>query len=169
VLSRLYKEREQFLAFIRARVRDEAAAQDILQSAYLKLFTHSRNLRRPERADAWFYRVLRNLVADTYRGTAQNQSDGEAMLEDLPAASTETLNICPCMTREIDHLRPDYAQALRAVELEEQTVKNYARSAGISEGNAFVRLHRARRALRKRLEAVCRACAGVGCLDCSCG
>jgi len=33
----------------------------------------------------------------------------------------------------------------------------------------MVRLHRARKALRERLTASCRACAEHGCLDCSCG
>ena len=39
---------------------------------------------------------------------------------------------------------------------------------GITPNLAMVRLHRARRALRLRLEESCRACAAHGCLDCSC-
>ena len=44
----------------------------------------------------------------------------------------------------------------------------FAASAGITPNNAGVRLHRARRALRRQTLAFCRACAEHGCLDCSC-
>jgi RNA polymerase sigma-70 factor (ECF subfamily) len=169
LFNRLLGQRQHFLVFLLARLSDPTLAEDLLQAAYLKLLTHASTLRDPGRAEAWFYRVLRNLVADAYRAqAARPEVGGEDALSASLAPPNSRPNLCPCMTRELSALHPGYATALRAVDLEEQPVAHYARSAGISAGNASVRLHRARRALRARLESVCQSCAGRGCLDCTC-
>jgi DNA-directed RNA polymerase specialized sigma24 family protein len=66
-------------------------------------------------------------------------------------------------------LKPEYAEALAAVDVDGQPVKAYAERAGLSATNAGVRLFRARAALRRRLAESCGTCADHGCLDCSCG
>jgi RNA polymerase sigma-70 factor (ECF subfamily) len=58
-----------------------------------------------------------------------------------------------------------YADILRAVEVDEAPVAAVADGLGMSPGNAAVRLHRARQALRKRLDASLRTCTTHGCLD----
>ena len=47
-------------------------------------------------------------------------------------------------------------------------VKDYAGTLGITAGNAAVRVHRAREALRKQVVRSCGTCAEHGCLDCHC-
>ena len=66
-------------------------------------------------------------------------------------------------------LKPEYATLLRQVEIEEIPVAVAALQAGITPGNASVRLHRARKALLKEVQRSCRTCATHGCLDCTCG
>src|SRR5262249_44316436 len=63
----------------------------------------------------------------------------------------------------------EYAQALRRVEVEGGSVRDYASEAGITPNNAAVRLFRARETLRKRVVRWCGSCAERGCVDCSCG
>ncbi|TAJ17066.1 MAG: RNA polymerase subunit sigma-70, partial [Planctomycetota bacterium] len=64
---------------------------------------------------------------------------------------------------------PEYANALRRVEIDGVAVKDFADEAGISASNAGVRLFRARDALRARVRRSCGTCAEHGCLDCTCG
>ena len=45
----------------------------------------------------------------------------------------------------------------------------WAEDLGITPNNATVRLHRARKALKRELERSCGTCATHGCLDCGCG
>jgi RNA polymerase sigma-70 factor (ECF subfamily) len=170
VAERLLAQRPDFLSFIRARVPSSDLAEDLLQAAYVKLLSHGADLRDPSRAEAWFYRVLRNLIADHYREAAikRSRDAGTEGLEAIPAPAVEARNLCPCMGRQLDRMSPAYAEALRTVDVEEVPVGEYARLTGISADNASVRLHRARRALRARVEAVCQSCAGAGCLDCTC-
>ena len=69
----------------------------------------------------------------------------------------------------MDTLKPEYATALREVELDEKPLSDYATGAGITTGNAAVRVHRAREALRKQVIRCCGTCAVHGCEDCLCG
>jgi DNA-directed RNA polymerase specialized sigma24 family protein len=66
-------------------------------------------------------------------------------------------------------LKPEYADALRRIDVEGVPVKIYADEAGISANNAGVRVFRARDALRKQVARTCGTCAEHGCLDCTCG
>jgi RNA polymerase sigma-70 factor (ECF subfamily) len=65
-------------------------------------------------------------------------------------------------------LKPEYAEALQQVEIDQTPVKEFAQATGISATNAGVRVHRAREALRRRVLATCGACAAGGCTDCNC-
>lgn len=65
-------------------------------------------------------------------------------------------------------LKPEYASALKRIELDGLAVKDYAAEVGISSNNAAVRVFRAREALRKQVARSCGTCADHGCLDCAC-
>ena len=87
-----------------------------------------------------------------------------------PAADAELREeACRCVAGLLGTLKPEYAAALREVEMDEGSLADYARTAGITLNNAAVRLHRARTAMRTQLLKSCGTCAEHGCLDCTCG
>ncbi len=169
----LLKERTRFLNFVRSSVRDLDAAEEILQRVSLKAISRAASLRDPARAEAWIYRLLRNEIADHFRRLAVQSRRTQALAAALPLESPLSSpphqpRLCPCAIKELDHLRPSYSDALRATEMNGEAVVAYAARKGLSASNATVRLHRARKALRVRLQAHCGPCAGSGCFDCSC-
>jgi RNA polymerase sigma-70 factor (ECF subfamily) len=173
VVADLMEDRERFLRFVERRVHDPAMAEDLLQSAYMRAVAQSDSLRDRELAKAWFYRMLRNAVIDYYRHRAVENRVAVQMPDgfDAAAVTVEQLNICGCMDRAVDRLKPEYAEILREVELaggDSATVEAYAQRAGITPGNAAVRAYRARKAMAKSLTHTCGSCAGAGCLDCTC-
>ncbi|MEX1130085.1 MAG: sigma factor-like helix-turn-helix DNA-binding protein [Vicinamibacterales bacterium] len=76
--------------------------------------------------------------------------------------------ICACISRLADTLKPEYADALKSVEVDGVPVKTYAERKGLSASNAGVRVFRAREALRKRVVQSCGTCAEHGCVNCTC-
>jgi RNA polymerase sigma-70 factor (ECF subfamily) len=165
--------RAQFLAFLERRLGRRDLAEEILQAAYLKAIEASGSIERDESAVAWFYRVLRNAVVDRGRRLAIEERALEGLANELAAegASDEPLRgaVCRCVDGLIPTLKPEYAEIVRQVDLGGASVHEAAAELGVTANNASVRLHRARAALRKRLEHVCGACADHGCLDCTCG
>lgn len=162
----------QFLAFLERRVGSRAAAEDILQEAFVRGMGRV-HADSEESVIAWFYRTLRNAAIDHHRrhrtarkaldALAAETSEAVSMDDDLKAA------VCGCVERLADTLKPDYAAAIRRVELDGVSVKDFAAEAGITPGNAAVRVFRAREALRKQVARSCGTCAEHGCLDCTCG
>lgn len=168
----LVQARRKFLDFLRARVRNADDAEEILQRATVKILERGGGLRQEEKAEAWIYRLLRNELIDHHRRAAV-QSGKTVPLPpdfDLPAAVAPEPedHICPCAAAEMTSLKPDYAEALRSLEMHDEAISTYAARTGISENNATVRLHRARKALRTKVTARCGACAGAGCFSCTC-
>jgi len=162
----------QFLAFLQTRVESRAAAEDILQSAFVKGLERGGEVRDEENVVAWFYRILRNAVIDHYRHRASNERAMEGWGKEFASheAPPEELKheICACILGLLDTLKPEYRDALQTIDLDEGSLNDLAARAGITSGNAAVRVHRAREALRKQVRVVCGSCAEHGCLDCRC-
>jgi RNA polymerase sigma-70 factor (ECF subfamily) len=79
-----------------------------------------------------------------------------------------TSEICGCVTRLAATLKPEYAEALQAIEVGGTPVKEFAEKKGLSTSNAGVRIFRAREALKKRVVESCGTCAEHGCVNCTC-
>ena len=176
-LQRLLDRRSGYLAFVQSRVRDRAQAEDILQAAYVRAMEHAEPLRDEEAAVAWFYSVLRNAVVDHYRRNSAESGALDRWLTEMggPKAkepSTEDHSepkfACGCIALVLPSLRPAYAEVLREVDLAETPLVEYARRHKLTPGNAAVRAHRARAALRIALEKTCGSCTIEACLDCVC-
>ena len=168
-LGRIMAQRTKFLSFLSSRV-DPATAEDILQSAYLKAIEHGGEIRDDESTVAWFYRVLRNAITDSYRRQSARMKAHESYAAETPLSYEPALEqtVCACVGDVIQDLKGEYRDAIQQVDLGGATVQAFAESHGTSANNASVRLHRARKDLAKKLTAVCGACAEHKCLDCTC-
>jgi len=169
-VERIAAHQLKFLGFLSARVEDRAAAEDILQSAYLKAVEHGSDIRDDESTVAWFYRILRNAITDHYRRRAAQSRAHESFAADAPVSYEVELTqtACACIGDLIRDLKSEYRTAIEQVDLGGATVEAFARSQQTSANNASVRLHRARKAVAKKLTTVCGACAEHKCLDCTC-
>lgn len=155
---------DEFTAFARKRLRDEHLAADVVQDALLKAIDRIGQLADDERVDAWFYRILRNAIADLHR----TRRPAAALADDAAAEDEDRRTACACVARLVDDLPPAYASALRRVDLAGESMESAAAAEGISMANLKVRRHRAREELRALVHATCRVCAAHGCLDCHC-
>ena len=173
LLSVMADNRRAFLSFLERRVGHRETAEDLLQEAFARSLEKV-PLEPEESVTAWFYRVLRNGVIDHYRRRGVSERALASLQKELdeaplPPSPDERDAVCHCVTRLSETLKPDYALALRRVEVDGVSVRDYATEAGITPNNAAVRLFRARETLRKRVVRWCGSCAERGCVDCSCG
>ena len=166
----LVANHREFLRFVERRVGNRALAEEIVQDAFVRSLNGDVEIR--ESVVGWFYRVLRNAVIDRQRRQAVADRRLEQFAAELEAGgegSQELTGVaCGCVARLADTLKPEYADALRRIEVDGLSVKDYADTAGISASNAGVRVFRAREALRKQVARSCGTCAEHGCLDCTC-
>jgi RNA polymerase sigma-70 factor (ECF subfamily) len=169
VVELLVENHREFLRYVERRVGNRAIAEEILQDAFVRGLDRGDEVR--ESVVGWFYRVLRNAVIDHHRRQAATDRRLEEFAAELesPGDDEELTRVaCTCVARLADTLKPEYADALRRIEIESVAVKDYAEANGISANNAGVRIFRAREALRKQVARSCGTCAAHGCLDCTC-
>ncbi len=170
MVSQLVSSRAKFLGYIRKRVSDPDLAEDILQDSLLKAVRSAPEIRDGERLVPWFYRILQNAITDAYRRRAAetNRKLNFARESKNSLSPEDERTICECMNELIPTLKPEYAEVTKSIELDGEDSEVVAKRLGISRDNLKVRTHRARQALRKRLEETCRVCAVHHCLDCTC-
>src|SRR5881394_953212 len=114
-VQRLVDSHRQFLAFLQTRVESRAAAEDILQSAFVRGLERGAEVRDEESAVAWFYRVLRNATIDHYRHRASTERAHEGWVREfgsleVPEAEVKQ-EICQCISTLIETLKPEYREA----------------------------------------------------------
>lgn len=172
LIEKLLVSRQSFLDFVSRRIGDPELAEDILQEAFVRAIQSADRLRDDTRLAPWFYQILRNAIVDSYRRGGIQRRHVQPLhpdfdREDVPPEDEGPL--CECFRSLILTLKPEYAELLERVELGHERPDDLADHLGITSNNLKVRRHRARQALRGRLEEVCRTCADHACLDCTCG
>lgn len=157
---------ERFRAFIRPRVSDAHAVDDVLQEALLRATRGIASLRDDDRLDAWFYRIIRRAIIDRGRGPAISTRTIDPAT--LAVEPREQAAFCRCLEVVVDQLPVDQASAIRLVDVDGIDPDQAAQRLGITTSALHARRYRARISLRTALEATCQACAQDGCRDCRC-
>ena len=124
-------------------------AEDIAQQTLLKGFANIGQIRRNEKFGAWISRIAKNLCVDFVRRQKRRQGS----LAGRIAASQSSPKEYPELERALAELSEEYRLALMLYYFDGQSAKAVAEAFDISEGAAQARLSRARKQLRKLLQA----------------
>lgn len=142
-----------FLQFLKRALGNTADAEDVIQQFYLRVLLKSADLRRQTSTRIWLRRVLMSVLSD-YRRRAVRRRHAEADFARKEAAippTEEDLDafVCMCLHKLLLVLKPEYAEVLRLVDLEETPALPWPAVSGLSLNAMTVRLHRARHAMRR--------------------
>jgi len=164
-------ERTRFVRMARMRVASEADAEDVVQRAMARAAEHASSLEDPSRARAWFYRILRRTIVDHHRAgrhEAAMRVAGDAIDEAPAPEAARAEPACRCAVRMLGELRPAYAELLKRIDFGDEAPADVASALGVSSATLYVRLHRARRSLRERVQGHCGVTSIEPCLECMC-
>lgn len=174
VTNALQEMQPEFRAFVAGRVA-VADVDEVLQVASIKALQGAHTLSDPRKVRAWLFRIHRNSIIDIFRKQLadRNHADSATRLELPDPRSVEEPDSCVCSLSQAQRLRPSYASILSLVDAEGMRLGEAARMLELSENNASVRLHRARRALKDAMREHCgveslRDCARCRCVEDNC-
>jgi RNA polymerase sigma-70 factor (ECF subfamily) len=152
--------------FVRARISDPEAADDVAQEVLLRLHRTLAALRAEDRLDAFAYRIARNAIIDHYRARAiakespetpdvvvahvEAGSDGEEERE-----SGGRQELARCLAPLIRQLPEPYREALTLTDLGTLSQTEAARLVGLSVPGMKARVQRARVQVRNLLTSCC--------------
>lgn len=174
VRQTLVESRRKLLAYLRRRLGSTDEAEDVLQSFVLRALSRSENLRDVRTVRGWLSRILATSIADHQRQAARRRKRETVMspeqFDELSAVPDPELEeaVCNCLYKLLPTLKPEHAEVIWRIDLMEETREAVAAHLGITLNALGVRLHRARQALKRRLEEMCLTCPVHGYLDCCC-
>jgi len=124
-------------------------AEDIAQQALLKGFADIRQLRNGGQFEAWIGRIAKNLCIDFIRREKRRRNAFAKRIEAHASGSGEYAELESALA----NLPKEYRLALVLYYFDGRGTKNIAETLEISEAAVHARMSRARKKLRKLLEA----------------
>ncbi|CUS48093.1 MAG: ECF subfamily RNA polymerase sigma-70 factor [Idiomarinaceae bacterium HL-53] len=143
------------LALARQLLSGADEAKDIVQSAYIKCFEHSRIPTEPAAQRVWLLKVVRNSCIDYLRGIRKFSDESSEERLDSSATPEQSLSQEQRKNRlqeALALLSIDMREVLVLREMNELSYAQVATLLNIEPGTVMSRLHRARMALRARLQ-----------------
>lgn len=173
--------RRDMLRFAQLQLRDAGAAEDMVQEALMAAMNNAKSFAGRAALKTWMFAILRNKIVDYIRHSSReicgadfvqsSDADGDILdfdalfdrrgfwnPEDRPAtwsdpdASFEQKEFWAVFDACLDNLPDQIARVYMMREFLEFETAEICRQLGISNGNCWVILHRARMGLRECLE-----------------
>jgi RNA polymerase sigma-70 factor (ECF subfamily) len=143
-------------AFIRARVSDDATADDLTQETLLKVYRSRASLRDGDRLEAWLYRIARRTLIDYYRKRRPSEElPASLKSESEDEVSTIRDAVLISTIRYMEELPDAYRVPIQLSELEGMSMPQIALRLGLSLTAVKSRIRRGRQMLKRKLQDCC--------------
>ena len=168
--ARLMPFRAQVQRHILVMVKDEAEAEELTQDTYARALERSGQLRDPQAALAWLYRIATTVTLDRIRQrppstvpldtVAPASAEAEQAAErvqppSLLESALESSEMTACVQRYLAALPDDYRVAILLHDAHGLSNPEIAELLGCSLATAKIRVHRARTRLCETLTTAC--------------
>lgn len=151
---------DQLYNFARWLTQDSAEADDLVQETYVKALRGFSSFQVGTNFRAWIYRILRNSFLSSRTGLKNTVVFDEEDHDSIPATDSPTPEslLIDQADREMLHqalqeLPVHFREILLLCEVEEMSYQEISETLAIPSGTVMSRLFRARRALRRLLQA----------------
>ena len=159
---------QRLFRLARSIVKDDSEAEDVVQEAYVRAFTHLDNFRGDSAFSTWLTRIVINEALGRLRSrrptvdweSIERAPRAEAQIIPFPAWSSQSdpertmaqHEVQQILERAIDALPRHFRVVLVARLVEEMSIEETAALLGLRPETVKTRLHRARSMLREDLE-----------------
>jgi len=171
----------------RSVLHDDAEAEDVVQEAYVRAFTHLDGFRGEAQLSTWLTRIalnealgrlrrrritvgLKDIDAISGQGEARVIYLPSARQDSDPEAAAARAQVRRLLERAVDQLPDSFRMVFVLRDIEELSIEETASQLGLRPETVKTRLHRARRLLRQSLDRTLSAavsevfpCAGARC------
>ncbi len=144
-------------AIVRGKIREEAAAEDVVQNTLLSIHRGRSTYRAERPFGPWMRAIVRNSIIDHFRERKRRgDREIELVVEEWPAADEAgevgADQLAPELAAALAALPEAQREAVTLVQVNGLSVAEAALRVGISPGALKVRAHRGYRAMRRALE-----------------
>lgn len=149
--------RIELLYYIKTKVKDEYAAEDILQEVFIKIYKNICQLKDVTKLKTWLYRITNNTIIDFYRRKKNilelDELKNISVIQDDEDNMNEEVEEC---AKFMLHQLPDkYKQPLKLYEFNGMKHGEISKKLNLSLSGVKTRVQRARNQLKKMLLECC--------------
>ena len=154
VLERLMTQYgTQLLRMCCLHLRDVSLAEDAVQDTFVKAYRRLDDLSDDSRERAWLMRIAINTCKDVRKSAWFRHIDRSTALDQLPEDSYPFTMQDDTLTRAVMALKPMLKEAVLLCWYQELPAEEAAQALGISRSTVYNRLEKAKKLLKKELEA----------------
>ena len=146
-------------AMVRGKIREEAAAEDVVQNTLLSIHRGRSTYRAERPFGPWMRAITRNSIIDHFRDRKRRgDQEVELVVENWPdeseSAQSREERLAPELAAALAALPEAQREAVTLVQVNGLSVAEAALRVGISPGALKVRAHRGYRAMRQALDGL---------------
>ncbi len=144
-------------AIVRGKIREEAAAKDVVQNSLLSIHRGRSTYRAERPFGPWMRAIVRNSIIDYFRERKRRgDREIELVVEEWPDESEPSEvggeQLAPELAAALAALPEAQREAVTLIQVQGLSVAEAALRAGVSPGALKVRAHRGYHAMRQTLE-----------------
>ena len=148
---------EKIFRFIFLKVNSQDIAQDLCSETFLRAWQCFKNNKKIDNPNAFLYQIARNLVIDHYREKGRTQTVSADYVpiidpnQDLIGKTLQDSDM-GMIQSELNNLKPEYQEVIIWHYIEDLSVPEIAEMINKKQGTVRVRIHRALKVLKNKVE-----------------
>ncbi|KGJ95860.1 RNA polymerase sigma factor SigZ [Colwellia psychrerythraea] len=147
--------REALKRFLHAKISNEADVEDLLQDILIKTFNNLNAVKTQKSVKSWLFQIANNTIIDYYRKKGRAQVIKIEGLLPFEGSQERKVDLSNCISPFINALPDKHASLLTAIDINNQSQKQYAEQLGISYSTLKSRVQKSRGLLKQVFDECC--------------
>ncbi|WP_057831306.1 RNA polymerase sigma factor SigZ [Colwellia sp. TT2012] len=141
--------------FLHAKISNEADVEDLLQDILIKTYNNLNTVKTQKSVKSWLFQIANNTIIDYYRKKSRQQNANIEELWPTEEPQDNNLDLANCISPFINALPEKHASLLIAIDMNNQSQKEYAEQLGVSYSTLKSRVQKSRGLLKKVFDDCC--------------
>ncbi|MEI6895860.1 MAG: RNA polymerase sigma factor SigZ [Colwellia sp.] len=141
--------------FLHTKIANEADVEDLLQDILIKTYSKLNAVKTQKSVKSWLFQLANNTIIDFYRKTARIQAAKVEANWPLEESQDVNIGLSNCILPFIHALPDESARLLTAIDINNQSQKQYAEALEISYSTLKSRVQKSRGLLKKVFDDCC--------------
>jgi RNA polymerase sigma-70 factor (ECF subfamily) len=141
--------------FLQSKVSIEADVEDLLQEILIKTHHNLASVKKQNSIKAWLFQLANNTIIDYYRRKGRNQAVSVEDFQSDKQMPNSKVDLSHCIAAFIQALPEENAKLLIAIDINNQSQKQYAEQHGLSYSTVKSRVQKSRHLLKQVFDDCC--------------
>jgi len=141
--------------FLHTKVSNEADVEDLLQDILIKTYNNLNVVKNQKSIKSWLFQIANNTIIDYYRKKSRTQAANIVDYSPNDEPISNSVDLSNCISPFIHGLPEEHASLLTAIDINNQSQKQYAEQLGVSYSTLKSRVQKSRSLLKQVFDNCC--------------